>query len=307
MDHDQNFKNLILDYPAAALEFFAGIRDLDGAAITPLREEQLQEVLGSRYRRLDAPLEVDWPDGRREAVLFVVEEETEPADFSIHRLAHYCLDLSELLKTERVVPVVVFLRAGRFPRQLRLGDDERAYLSFDFRCCELARLAAEDHRNSGNLVARLNLPNMRHPKEGRVEVYASAVEGLLALESNANKQRKYLDFIDVYANLSADEVARYRAEYIDTPEETNMGLVSALLEERWQKGKAEGEAEGKAEGKAEGRKEGESRIITGLLTLRFGKLPEWAEAKLAEAAPEQLEAWSLRIVAASALEDVFAP
>jgi len=40
MDHDQAFKNLILDYPAAALEFFAGIRNLAGATITPVREEQ---------------------------------------------------------------------------------------------------------------------------------------------------------------------------------------------------------------------------------------------------------------------------
>jgi hypothetical protein len=36
---------------------------------------------------------------------------------------------AQLLKTTRVVPVVVFLRAGRFPRRLTLGDDGHAYLS----------------------------------------------------------------------------------------------------------------------------------------------------------------------------------
>ena len=112
MDHDQAFKNLILDYSAAALDFFAGASGLEGATITPVREEQLQEVLGSRYRRLDVPLRVEWPDGRRAAVLFVVEEETEPRRFSIHRLAHYCLDLAELLKTTQVVQVVVFVHQG---------------------------------------------------------------------------------------------------------------------------------------------------------------------------------------------------
>jgi hypothetical protein len=103
MDHDQSFKNLILDYPQAALEFFAQVRDLADATITPVREEQLQEILGNRYRRLDMPLKVEWPDGRRAGVLFVVEKETEPADFSIHRLVHYYVDLAELLKTRRVV------------------------------------------------------------------------------------------------------------------------------------------------------------------------------------------------------------
>ena len=62
--------------------------------------------LGERFRELDTPLLVEWPDGRRAALLFVVEEETQPGRFSIHRLAHYCLDLAELLDTERVVPVV---------------------------------------------------------------------------------------------------------------------------------------------------------------------------------------------------------
>lgn len=40
---------------------------------------------------------VKWPDGWREALLFVLEEETEPRRFSIHRLAHYCLDLADLI------------------------------------------------------------------------------------------------------------------------------------------------------------------------------------------------------------------
>jgi len=46
MTHDQNFKNLILDYPRQALAFFAaeearGI--VDDARIIPVRQEQLKE------------------------------------------------------------------------------------------------------------------------------------------------------------------------------------------------------------------------------------------------------------------------
>ena len=110
MSHDQNFKNLILDYPHEALAFFAAEESagVDASArIIPIREEQLKERLGERFRELDVPLLVEWSDGRREAILFVLEEETDPARFSIHRLAHYCLDLAELFETERVVPVVI--------------------------------------------------------------------------------------------------------------------------------------------------------------------------------------------------------
>jgi hypothetical protein len=256
MDHDQAFKNLILDYPVAALEFFAGVRGLADATITPVREEQLQDVLGSRYRRLDVPLKVEWPDGRRAGVLFVVEEETEPRRFSIHRLAHYCLDLAELLKTDQVVPVVVFLQAGEFLKELHLGDGEDKYLSFRFIHCELARLTADHYIDSDNIVARLNLPNMRHPRERRVEIYARAVEGLMALEEDWNKQRKYVDFIDAYADLRKDETARYRTEYIDNTGDNPMGFLANLLEEKWQEAERKGLESGIQKGIQKGVKEG---------------------------------------------------
>ena len=132
MGHDQNFKNLILDYPHQALAFFAaeeaaGI--MSGAEVLPVRQEQLKERLGDRFRELDVPLLVQWPDGRREALLFVIEEESDPRRFSIHRLAHYCLDLGELLETDRVVPVVVFLRGQATQRELALGGERHTYES----------------------------------------------------------------------------------------------------------------------------------------------------------------------------------
>ena len=55
MSHDQNFKNLILDYPRQALAFSAAeAHDLpESVRITPLRQEQLEERLGERFRELD--------------------------------------------------------------------------------------------------------------------------------------------------------------------------------------------------------------------------------------------------------------
>jgi len=49
------------------LEFYASEeagKDLSQARIIPLRQEQLMERLGDRFRELDTPLLVEWPDGR---------------------------------------------------------------------------------------------------------------------------------------------------------------------------------------------------------------------------------------------------
>lgn len=59
MDHDQNFKNLILDYPRGVPAFLAEAEAraiTPEVRITPVRQEQLKERLGERFRELDVPL-----------------------------------------------------------------------------------------------------------------------------------------------------------------------------------------------------------------------------------------------------------
>lgn len=245
MNHDQNFKNLIIEYPYEALAFFAGA---EGAAlpktvrILPIRQEQLKERLGERFRELDIPLLVEWPDGQREAIVFVLEEETDPKRFSIHRLAHYCLDLSDMLETDRVVPVVIFLHAGNFRRDLDLHGQQASYLRFSFITCDLSTMPAEQYFTSTNIVARLNLLNMRYNPTRRVEVYARAQEGLAELESDPEKRLKYADFIEAYANLTKDEWECFINEYLPKSErrEVIMGLVQRCREEGRQQGFREG-------------------------------------------------------------------
>lgn len=266
--HDQNFKNLILDYPREALAFFAkeeAGENFNQARIIPIRQEQLKERLGDRFRELDTPLLVEWPDGKWEAMLFVLEEETQTNRFSIHRLAHYCLDLAELMKTERVIPVVIFLNKGARQEQLRLGGDRHCYLEFRYLACDLKRLTADDYKDSANIIARLNLPNMQYPKQQRLQVYHAAQQGLVALEPDINKQRKYIDFIDYYADLSDQESIDYRTRYL-TEEGEKMGLAQLL--------KQEGRQEGRQEGQQEGRQEEGIVLIRRLLKRKFGNSPE---------------------------------
>ncbi len=200
--HDQNFKNLIVDYPREALALFApeeAPAPEEAAQVVPVRQEQLKERLGDRFRALDTPLLVQWSDHRRSAILFVMEEESDWSRFSPHRLAQYCLDLALMFRTERVVPVTIFLRdTGRAPGSLVLRTERRPYLTFDYLVCAIGEMPAAHWLESDNLVARVNLPNMRSGEISRVEVYGQAVRGLLALEPDGSKQAKYLDFIDKY-------------------------------------------------------------------------------------------------------------
>ena len=299
MSHDQNFKNLILDYPREAIGFFAAVeaQAVDaGARLLPIREEQLKERLGERFRELDVPLLVEWPDGRRAALLFVFEEETNPARFSIHRLAHYCLDLAELYATDRVVPVVIFLQPGTFPTRLTLGSETRSYLDFGYIACALKQIPARDHLDSPNLVARLNLPNMAYAPEDKLLVYAHAQRGLLELEPSVEKQLKYLDFIDIYADLDDNERQRYTQLY---PQEVTAMTGFA------QRFREEGRQEGMQQGMQQGMQRGEARVLTALLQLRFGQVPAHISQRIDTADADTLLRWSERVLNAATIDAVF--
>ena len=318
VSHDQNFKNLIVDYPNDALAFFApgeAPAPEDDVRIFPARQEQLQERLGDRYRALDTPLRVEWRDGRREAVVFALEEESDSRRFSTHRLARYCLDLAEMFDTDRVVPVTIFLRdAERAPASLVLGTERHRYLIFDYVACKLAAIPAERWLDSGNLVARLNLPNMDSGALDRVDVYASAVRGPLDLEKDRAKQGKArpdgrdLDFIDIYAELTDNDKRRYRRQY---PEEADIvtGFLQRArdegIEQGIEQGRNEGIEQGREQGVRQGRAEGERVVLERLLRRRFGRLSAETVELLRSAPEADLETWADKVLDAGSLDEVF--
>ena len=288
VSHDQNFKNLILDYPRHALAFFApeeAPAPEDEVEIVPLRQEQLQERLGQRHHEFDTPLRVEWRDGRRDAVVFALEEETHGGRFSLHRLARYCLEVAELFDTNRVVPVSIFLRDSPDPKTLALAAKRGDYLTFDHLSCRLDAVDAGAWRHSDNPVALVNLPNMlRPPDMDRVDVFAHAVHGLRAVEPDRAKLAKYVQLIDIYAALTENEYETYRRRY---PEEskTMAGMIQRAHDE--------------------GRLDGERTVLERLLTRRFGPLAPSVSERLQEASASDLEAWAENVLDARAVDDVF--
>jgi len=59
------------------------------------------------------------------------------------------------------------------------------------------------------------------------------------------------------------------------------------------------------EGHKQGHKQGEFHLLSRQLRQRFGELPAWANSRLQQASVEQLERWSLRVLEAPRLEQVF--
>ena len=72
-----------------------------------------------------------------------------------------------------------------------------------------------------------------------------------------------------------------------------------------QEGLQEGLQEGMKEGLQEGRHEGGVIVLRTQLLQRFNLLPPWAEKRLQNASQAELNCWTLSILDAKSLEEVF--
>ena len=293
VSHDQNFKNQILDYPLQAVAFYAPeeAQALDQKPrVIAVRQEQLKDRLGDRFREMDTPLLLEWPNGERAAIIFAFEHESQSGRFSIHRLAYYTLGIGEFYKTNRVVPVTVFQNpAPHAETELKMGSETQTYLEFRYIQCVLNRMEASAHYQSTNIIARMNLPLMNYPDDQKLEVFHHAIQGLITLESDPEKQAKYADWVDIYSQLDDNEIREYAERY---PQEVQ---VMAGFAQRY-----------RDEGEMIGEIKGEARTLLKQIRLKFGTPPSWVEDKLNEADKTQLDQWVAEILTANSLDELFA-
>ena len=309
ISHDQNFKNLILDFPREALAFFLPQERIppdDSVVVRPIRQEASKLRFWHRNLIMDTPLRVEWPDGEREPLIVLLEEDTVTSRFDPLRLHEYLARLMRQEKTQRVVVVVIFLRRGKIERALVAAGDHTQTLKFTWVPCELAHMRAADFAESLNIVARLVSVCMQYPSDraSRVRVYGQAVQGLLTLVADPDMQRKYLDFIEDYLTLDASEWHLYEQLY--PTENRKMGaFTQRWLEKGRQEGILLGTERGIEIGEARGFLTGQRQTVTRQLARRFGPLDAEVEARLSAATKDELDYWADALLTARSLDEVF--
>ena len=231
---------------------------------------------------------------------------------------HYTTGLALAEKIERAAVVVIFLRRGRIRSEFCLQADSGWTVRFRFRTVELPRLKAADFAAHPNVVARILSVCMGYPSDplSRVRVYAHAVNGLLELEPDPEKQNLFEGFIASYLHLGDDEFRLYQQLY--PSEKTHMaGLVEHLRENLTKELepmlrqqlipglKQELRQELRPALMQEGAQQGVARMLADMLAERFGPLDDETSKRLAGASQEELRHWSLRLLTAQSLDEVF--
>jgi hypothetical protein len=127
--------------------------------------------MGDSFRELDIPLEVKFRDGSREALIVVIETESRDRKDFLKHLAIWSLNISLLIKTDRVVPAVLYpFRKRAFIERCTLNDGTRNYMDFSCVSCGLSKMDALKYEHSRNIVARLCLPLMAHDPADKLSI-----------------------------------------------------------------------------------------------------------------------------------------
>jgi len=180
---------------------------------------------------------------------------------------------------------------------LSLSFGTQQILYFKYLVLKLFDLRAKDYYNINNPVVKILLPKMNYEPHERAEVISQAYQGLYELASPLLFD-KYLDFIDIYAEVQEEERVDLYNQLI---QKENTVMLAQYIKD---KGREEGRMEGRREGRQEGRQEGEAQLFMRLLALKFGHIPEDKQRLIESADSQKLRQWSERILTAQSLDEV---
>lgn len=167
----------------------------------------------------------------------------------------------------------------------------------DFRP-RMAELEQSENPFALVVLAHLHTKATRNDQVRRRQAKLRLIRLLLERGYEDNTIRQLFGVLDRMLQLNREQAIIFKREVEDLQERKAMAYLTIWEEEA--------QAKGIQQGLQQGVQQGIERVLGALLASRFGALPEWAAARLHSASAEVLERWSVRVLDASSLEDVFA-
>jgi len=269
----------------------------------------LPDEVTTRYA--DALYQVWRKDGREQWVLLHFEVQSQPDPNLPRRMYVYSYRCFEKYKTEVFGYAVLGDDSPSFRPGPYVWELGKARMSYEYETAKLLDFKVEDLEASDNPAATILLAHRftKDSKDDQVRRRRFKLRLTRLLFAKGYEQaeiRSLFDVLDWMLHLGQEQAIIYREEVLALREEPTMStyvntLESYFTQQGWQKGLQEG----KQQGLQEGKNQGAERLLRSLLERRFGSLPSWVSAKLAAASAEILERWSLQLLDASSLDDVF--
>ncbi|OQY60113.1 MAG: hypothetical protein B6245_03160 [Desulfobacteraceae bacterium 4572_88] len=284
--HDHNFKNVFLDFPEEALEWllpqvlkeWGPVRHVEF-----VRQEPKKQRLSNSHLALDMPILFSFD--QHQLLLWLVEFQEDKSKFSVYKILHYTANLMEAHPKATVVPTVLFTDRKKWRKDVMLQLESefasRLFLHFEYVFVKLFDFSARDYYDVPNPVIKILLPKMNYAPEERWEVIRQAYIGLFQLAS-AMLFDKYMDFIDVYAEVREEE---RDAIFQEIKEHKEIIMIKQILRDEYIQ-------------------EGNIMLLSHLLTKKYHVSPEGLAPRLEGLSSEALMELGEHILECDSFEDI---
>jgi len=243
------------------------------------------------------------------------EHKSSPDPWVALQLLRYMVRIWELHRKQNpkvkklpaVLPLVLYhgrqkWRISPSFRELILQDDPhlKPFLpDFRYQLHDLSTLSDEQIR--GEVLGRITLLLLKHIFDPEL---ADQLPGILSLLQKVGAGQDTLEILEILLRYVVKATGRFDEDDIKTI------LSSSFIEEDIvqtfiDKYIEQGMQQGIQQGMQQGMQQGGNKILTAQLKKRFGTLPGWVEKKIAEADVSAIEEWSLNLLSASTIDEVF--
>jgi hypothetical protein len=304
MPHDQLFKELLRTFFREFLElFFPEVATrLRFDNVHFLEQEVFTDFPEGDPRRADTIAEVETITGEPEIVLFHVEvEANRRTEFRYRMWEYYALIR---LRTRRpVYPIVLYLAPGtggivREEYTETLFDEN--ILTFRYAAIGLPDLAADNYRESDNIVGVALSATMRQSSVGPVLQKWQAILRILSSEVDESRKILLSNIVENYLPLSGSQAEDFE-EIVrqNTPEEVVEML--SIYEER---GIEKGIQRGIAQGIEQGILRGQRAMTLTLLKAKFGEISQAVIDRVEQMQEEELLTLGENLLKAESLKEL---
>ena len=258
---DQIIKNLVMDYPADALEFIKP--EIFERYGRPVKIDfNIQEIKKhshfDRSMKNDIAVTYTFGDSKR-IILVLIEHWSDKSKFDIYRFAHYVIDLARKFHDVEILPVALFTdRSENWTKQpeheIRVHCLDDVYLHFKYRLIRMKDHEAAKYIETKNRFIAVLRAAMKHEIDNKIALAVELIKCYNDTENDVNTFEKNMDVIDFFLEIRLEDRERI-IDQLDEKEDSAM-LSQELKKRGYLKGIAEGRAEGLKLGIEEGLEKG---------------------------------------------------
>ncbi len=286
---------------------------LDWQGLQPLPTDYITHRLGKRQS--DLAWRIPRLDGADLYLSLMLEHQSQSERYMVLRKANYCtLFYENLLRRDLiprngrlpiVLPVVLYTGVQPWTAATSMSDMidkappalQPYMLQMRYLLVDQGALVRSGKLPENNLAALLF--RMEHNRG--IDDVRNLMQTILGLTQGL----EYAELRRAFFSWARYALLPRALPDVAIPHVENLLEISTMLMDQSRSWTHQWKMEGREEGRQEGRQEGEATLLQRQLTRKFGPLPETIEQRLQHATPAQLETWSLNILDAAFLDEVF--